>query len=772
MAADSTPRTGHQLGDFRLDEQLGRGAFKVVYAATNLNAAANGYPERVAICIPHYQDAEARQLLENEMHVLQTLSHRAIVEVYGLAEADNTFFLVMELVEGQPLNRLLAEHGPLSLEQAVDIARQVGEALDYAHDGLAIHRDIKPGNLMLRADGQAKILDFGLARLMAHSQHKASTRVGSVAYMAPEQFEGATGLNTDLWALGVTFFQLATNVLPFPARDEASLIHQILYEAPDLSPLEGRDFDPRLIRVLRKVLEKDPDKRYGRAAEFVADLQAVLRHAASLGHIEGNLEIHLRAHFPLIYLHTYEEDRALAALGRVRDVMAAERPLDLLVWSETRGLRNRDGQTVTRHNSRDPVAALQYAIESRQEAIYVFLDIHRHFTPVTVRLIRDCIWTVKRQRKSLVFIGPDLRLPDELRCDTTLLFFDLPDMTDLQGLADALAVETGQRVSGELRERLGRALLGLTRREAERTLRRGFLRQRGWTEACVAEVLAEKEQIVRKEGILEFRRPDVSFADVGGLERLKSWFTERRQAFSPEGRRFGLRLPRGAVLAGVPGCGKSLSAKALAADWQVPLLRLDLGRVYRSLLGQSEANLRRALHTAEQVSPCVLWIDELEKAFSGLGQVHDSGVTQRLFGTFLTWMEERQAPVFVVATANDIGRLPPEFTRKGRFDEVFFVDLPGPDERRSIFSVHLRRRKRSVAGFDLDALVQASEDYSGAEIEESIISGLYRAFDERMRPLATEDVRQGLRTMIPLARSRAEDLNRLRQWAAVNARGA
>ncbi len=772
MSTDSTPRTGQQLGDFRLDARLGRGAFKVVYAATNRNAAGNGYPERVAVCIPHYQDAEARQLLEHELHVLQTLSHGAIVEVYGLVEADSTFFLVMELVEGQPLNQRLAERGPLPLAEAVDLVRQVGEALDYAHDGLAIHRDIKPGNLMLRADGRAKILDFGLARLMAHSQHKASTRVGSVAYMAPEQFEGATGLNSDLWALGVTFFQLVTNVLPFPARDEAALVHQILYEAPDLSPVEGRDFDPRLVRVLRKVLEKDPEKRYVRAADFVADLQAVLRHAAALGHLEGDIEIHLRAHFPLLYVYTHEEDRALAALGRVRDVMAADRPLELLVWSETNGLRNRAGQLVGRQTGRDPVAALQAAIESRQEAIYVFLDMHRHFTPVTVRLIRDCVWTVKRQRKSLVFISPDLRLPEELRSDTTLILFDVPGMPDLQELGDALAAESGQSLDGELRERLARALLGLTQREAERALRRGFLRQRGWTDACVAEVLAEKEQIVRKEGILEFRRPDVSFADVGGLERLKAWFTERRQAFSPEGRRFGLRLPRGAVLAGVPGCGKSLSAKALAADWNVPLLRLDLGRVYRSLLGQSEANLRRALHTAEQVSPCVLWIDELEKAFSGLGQTNDSGVTQRLFGTFLTWMEERQSPVFVVATANDIGRLPPEFTRKGRFDEVFFVDLPGPAERRSIFAVHLRRRKRTAEGFDLEALVQASEQYSGAEIEESVISGLYRAFDDQMRPLTTDDVVRGLGEMIPLARSRADPLNAIRHWAAVNARPA
>jgi ATP-dependent 26S proteasome regulatory subunit len=648
----------------------------------------------------------------------------------------------------------------------------VGEALDYAHDGLAIHRDIKPGNLILRADDRVKILDFGLARLMSHSQYKASTRVGSVAYMAPEQFEGATGLNTDLWALGVTFFQLLTNVLPFPARDEAELVHQILYEVPELSPVEGAGFDPRLVRVLRKILEKDPEKRYLRAAEFIADLKAVLRHAASLGYVEGNLEIHLRAHFPLIYLHTYEEERALAALARVRDVMAGDRPLNLLVWSETRGLRNTQGQAITRQSSRDPVAALQHVIDSQQEGIYVFLDMHRHFTPVTVRLVRDCVWTVKRQRKSLVFVSPDLRLPEELRSDTTLIFFDPPDVSELQALVDAVATEIGQSVSGELRERLARAVLGLTHREADRALRRGVLRERGLTDRCATAVLAEKEQIVRKEGILEFRRPEVSFADVGGLERLKAWFTERRQAFSPEGRRFGLRLPRGAVLAGVPGCGKSLSAKALAADWQVPLLRLDLGRVYRSLLGQSEANLRRALHTAEQVSPCVLWIDELEKAFAGLGQVHDSGVTQRLFGTFLTWMEERQSPVFVVATANDIGRLPPEFTRKGRFDEVFFVDLPGTDERRSIFSVHLLRRQRAVDEFDLNTLAQASETYSGAEIEESVISGLYRAFDAGQRDLTTEDVRQGLAETIPLARSRADDVQTMRQWAAVNARQA
>ncbi len=454
MNADGSHRTGMQLGAFRLDERLGRGAFKVVYAATNLQPAANGYPARVAVCIPHYQDAEARKLLEHERNIVRTLRHPAIVEQYGLEEVDNLCLLVMELVDGQPLNQVLAERGPLPLEQAVEIVRQVGEALDYAHDGLAIHRDIKPGNLMLRPDGRVKVLDFGLARLMSHSQYKASTRVGSVAYMAPEQFEGATGLNTDLWALGVTFFQLLTNVLPFPARDEASLVHQLLYEPPDLDPIVGPGFDPRLVRVLRKILAKDPEKRYQRAAEFVSDLKAVVRHAASLGHLEGNLEIHLRAHFPLIYLHTHEEDRALAALGRVRDVMAADRPLDLLVWSETRGLQNRQGAAVTSPGNRDPVAALQHVIESRQEGIYVFLDMHRHFTPVTIRLVRDAFWAVRRQHQSLVFVSPELSIPAELHSDTTLIFFDLPDLTDLQALVDGLAGE-GSGSGGERGSRSG-----------------------------------------------------------------------------------------------------------------------------------------------------------------------------------------------------------------------------------------------------------------------------------------------------------------------------
>lgn len=289
---------------------------------------------------------------------------------------------------------------------------------------------------------------------------------------------------------------------------------------------------------------------------------------------------------------------------------------------------------------------------------------------------------------------------------------------------------------------------------------------------CARDVLAEKEQTVRKEGVLEFCRPGVSLTDVGGLVVLKRWFVRRRQAFEMGARRFGLRPPRGVVLVGVPGCGKSLSAKALAADWEVPLLRLDLGKVYGSLVGESEGRLRRALHTAEAVSPCVLWIDELEKAFSGLGQARDSGVARRLFGTFLTWLEDRQAPVFVTATANDIRRLPPEFTRKGRFDEVFFVGLPGERERAGIFDLHLAKRGRDPARFDLAALAGASAGYSGAEIEAAVVAGLYRAFSEDCRELTDADLKAVLGESPPLSQSRKADIAYLNEWARDNARAA
>lgn len=762
---------GDQLGPYRITAHLGRGAFKSVYRAENALAQENGHPAHVALCVSHAQDAEARQLLHKEYTVISILDHPGIPKVYALEESPECFFMVMELVEGDSLATLLEHNATLPLAEAVRLTRLVGEALDHAHDCFAFHRDIKPANIVLSPDGGVKLLDFGLSRLMAHSQYRAMTRVGSVSFMAPEQFEGAAGLNADIWSLAVTFYLLATGDYPFAADNEAQLIRQILYDPPSFARIEQMGYSQRLVGVLRKALTKDPEKRYRHAADFTADLEAILRHGQAASEIEGQIETLLRAHFPLIYLNTTEEDQALLSLSRIRANMAAGgRDLGLFVWSETRGLIDYLSRNASAQTSGDPLLALNHVVQSPHQGIYVFLDIHRHLSPPVIRLIRDAMSAVKRDNKTLIFLSPVISLPLELEADTTLLFYDLPDEEKLRSLIIALIEESGETPEAPLVETLARAVLGLTLTEAERVLRRGSLRVGGYRPECVTEVLGEKEQAVRKAGLLEFCRLSENFSQVGGLDKLKLWFAKRRQAFTGKGSLYGLPLPRGVVLVGLPGCGKSLSAKALAGEWGVPLLRLDMGRIYGSLLGASEANLRKALHIAESVSPCILWIDELEKAFGAVG--HDGGTASRVFGAFLNWLEERSTPVFVAATANGVTGLPPEFTRKGRFDETFFVGLPGEPERRTIFEVHLNRRGRDAASFDLDALATASAGFSGAEIQEAVISGLYQAFTDNARALDTSDILTAIQATVPLSRSREQELASLLAWADLNARPA
>lgn len=791
---------GSHIGGYVTEALLGRGGFKTVYRARNTQSAKNGFPERVALCVPHAQDAEARKLLENECRIAQSLEHPAFVKFYAVAETDGVLYAVMELVEGETVSETLKRRGALPLAEAVEVARQVAEALDYAHANLRFHRDIKPANLMLTpvpgtgdeaapptGDGSAdipvrpdagpeladknvrasaaprvRVLDFGLARLMAHSQYMATSRVGSVAYMAPEQFGGAAGMNADVWSLGVTFYQMITNTLPFTARDEASMVHHILYDPPDTEPLEGGGFDRRLVGVLRRVLEKDPEKRHRKAGDFVADLQAVLCHAGAVTPFEGEIEVLLRAHFPLVFIESHEEERVLASLERIREVLAVTQPTELYVWSETRGLVDRQRRVVAQTIG-DPVNALQGVIQSPEGGIFVFLDMHRHFTPVSTRLVRDAIWAVKRQRKSLVFVSPVLSLPPELEADATLVSYPPPEMERLREVVDAVGGE-GAALEGSLRETLARAVVGLSEREARRVLQRAALAQGALDAGCVREVVRQKQQAVRKAGVLEFVEPNVTFADVGGLANLKAWFRKRREAFTPAGMRFGLRSPRGAVLVGVPGCGKSLSAKALAADWQVPLLRLDFGRLRAALQGESERRLRLALQTAEVAAPCVLWIDELEKAFAGLGQALDSGVSQRMFGSFLEWLAEKRAPVFVVATANNVRQLPAEFTRKGRFDEIFFVNLPDDGELQAIWQIHLRRPRQLEGSVELRRLAEASSGYTGAEIAEAVVTAMYQAFDQGARPVTEADLATALRETVPLAQSHGELLAEMTAW--------
>jgi SpoVK/Ycf46/Vps4 family AAA+-type ATPase len=439
-------------------------------------------------------------------------------------------------------------------------------------------------------------------------------------------------------------------------------------------------------------------------------------------------------------------------------------------------LRDEGDQLVSADSLGDPTAALAHVIENPEDAIYLFYDVHRHLTPVTTRLVRDAARAVRMTRKSVLFLSPSLQVPEELQKEISLAVFHPPDRDELEPLVNRLAEELAEEgfpveLSRDDRLALARAATGLTLNEAGRALRKAVAQSGGLRSGCEKLVIEEKTQVIRKTGILEYYPASESFNNVGGLEGLKAWFKSRTPVFTGAAHYAGLPQPKGVLLVGVPGCGKSLSARALAGVWGVPLLRLDVGRIFGPHVGEAEANLRLAIQTAEAVSPCILWIDEVEKGFAGTRSDSGGGVAARVFGTFLSWLQDKKSPVFVVATANDISSLPPEFLRQGRFDEIFFVDLPGEKQREEIFRIHLARRGRAAENFDLRALIESSEGFSGAELEQAVIEGLFRAF-EADREIETGDITQAVKDTFPLSSSRAAEIAALRQWAGKNARAA
>lgn len=498
----------------------------------------------------------------------------------------------------------------------------------------------------------------------------------------------------------------------------------------------------------------------------------------------------LRARFPLLVVETPEEQRVLGEIRAVAtDAARVRTPRRIVTWSLTEGLVGDDGGPVA--DTTDPVRALDVALRAETPTVFVLRDLHpllgdgqRPAEPRVVRRLRDVAAAFRSGpvARTLLLVSPVTRIPVELEKDVAILDFALPSAAEIRhlltGLIDANTGSGRLRVDldAACRERLVSAALGLTLHEAENAFARAMVTDRVLDARDVETVLEEKRRAVRVSGMLQYLRADVGPDDVGGLENLKSWLARREGAWLPEAADYGVPPPRGVLITGIPGCGKSLTAKATAAAWGLPLLQLEMGRVFAGLVGSSEQNMRRALRTAEAVAPCVLWLDEVEKGFAGAAGSGDAGTASRVFGSFLTWMQEKSAPVFVIATANDIERLPAEFLRKGRFDEVFFVDLPTPAERAGIWAVHLRRRLRaapSAAGLTLegallDRLVQASEGYSGAEIEHAVVAGLFEAFAER-RAVTGEDLLLALAATIPLSVTQAEQVRRTRAWADLRA---
>lgn len=498
------------------------------------------------------------------------------------------------------------------------------------------------------------------------------------------------------------------------------------------------------------------------------------------------LEVLIRARYPLIYVVSWEEERVEQQIAEI----AKARNKKLFTWTVTQGIVKHGvaAPTGKSSNTADPVAALDAVLAQVEPAIYLFKDFHHYMKEAVgcarcnipiIRKLRDVAYQLRDSYKTIVVVSPLTMIAPELAKDVTLLEFALPSVPEFSALLDRITddLKDNPRIHIDLesegKERLLKAARGLTLKEAENVLAKTIVVDNKLDASDVSIVFSEKQQIIRKSGLLEYYESHEELENVAGLEHLKQWLVKRGLAFSDRASEFGLPAPRGVLLLGVQGCGKSLCAKAASSLWKLPLLRLDIGRMFGSLVGSSEENMRRAIQTAESVAPAILWVDEIEKAFGGAtgSGASDGGTSTRVFGTFLTWLSEKKTPVFVIATANDIRSLPPELLRKGRLDEIFFVDLPNEAERQEVFRIHLQRRHRDPKKFDLAELSRRSEGFSGAEIEEAIVSSLFDAFSSG-GDLDQATLIGSLAETFPLSKTMNEELSRLRTWAHGRARPA
>ncbi len=497
--------------------------------------------------------------------------------------------------------------------------------------------------------------------------------------------------------------------------------------------------------------------------------------------VQEELSILIQAQYPLIYLLTSEEERAEQAIATIAQSQVGPQgrsPRKLYIWTVTHGMvEYGHPRNNSHHNTVSPEAAIQWVVHQREPGIYVFKDLHPFIdSPPVTRSLRDAIASFKSSHKTIILMSPEAaqRIPVELEKEIVVVDYPLPSINELDEVLRQQLDPRDRRLTPEAREKLVKATLGLTRDEAEKVFRKAKVTAGRLTEAEVDIILSEKKQLIRRNGILEYMEVDETIDSVGGLEELKVWLRQRANAFSEKAREYGLPQPKGMLILGVPGCGKSLIAKTTSRLWGLPLLRLDMGRVYDgSMVGRSEANLRNALKTAESISPAILFIDEMDKAFAGGAGSSDSdgGTSSRIFGSFLTWMQEKKSPVFVLATANRVERLPGEFLRKGRFDEIFFVDLPNAEERKEIFRIHLTKRRREIDRFDLEQLANICDGFSGAEIEQAIIAAMYEAFAQG-REFTQLDIIAASRATQPLSKTMQEQVTALRDWARQRARPA
>lgn len=495
-----------------------------------------------------------------------------------------------------------------------------------------------------------------------------------------------------------------------------------------------------------------------------------------------------KARFPYVYIPTWEEERAVEFIESIAyDESLIKHTRKVYLWSQTKGFVESVGKKAV-NNTTEPINALDFVEKCNDDAIFIFKDLHIYFgahgRPASynvIRRMRDIITVLHEsvKRKNVVLISPELVIPHDMQKEISVFDFPLPNVDEVIEMLDKIITENNlddSTLEYEDKEKLAKAALGLTLQEAENAFSRAIVQNHGINKDAIKIIFDEKNQVIKKTGILEFVKSNLNLNDIGGLENLKSWLVKRNNSWLESAKKYNIPAPKGVLITGIPGCGKSLTAKAMSEIWQLPLLKLDMGKIFSGIVGSSEENMRRAIETAEAVAPSILWVDEIEKGLGGTERAGDSGTSIRILGTFLTWMQEKTEPVFVIATSNDISSLPPELLRKGRFDEIFFVDLPTESERAKIFEVHLNKR---VAGSEagknvnitdglLGRLSAMSEGFSGAEIEQVVISALYEAFFHK-RDLEVADLENAIKNTVPLSVTQKEQIKSLRDWANVRA---
>ncbi|MFV1987770.1 MAG: AAA family ATPase [Gemmatimonadota bacterium] len=480
-----------------------------------------------------------------------------------------------------------------------------------------------------------------------------------------------------------------------------------------------------------------------------------------------DLDLLLRSRYALILLETAEEDRAETLLLHLADRLG----IGMFVWTSSKGLKRSDKPTPI-YDTADPARALAHVESARFPALYVFRGLGEYLTDSALqqRLI-DASAPYREVSGAILLLGTGIALGEAHRPHAATVRLPPPDAEEYRALLMHIIRDLNSRgrveidqTPEETNQLLG-ALRGLTLLEAEKILTKAMVEDGRLSPDDIAIVVEAKRHVVEREGLLEYYPLEETMDEVADLVNLKGWLRKRQVIVSTPERaaEFGLEFPKGVLLLGVPGCGKSLCAKAVAMEWRLPLLKLDPSNLYNKFIGESEKNFKRAIATAERMAPVILWIDELEKAFAGAGD-SDGGVTQRILGTFLSWLQDRRGDVFVVATANDVSRLPAEFLRKGRFDEVFFVDLPDEATRREIFSIHLVKRSQDPDTFDLGALATRAAGFSGSEIEQAVVAALYTAFSEASS-LSTEAILDEVASTRPLSKMMNEKISALRAWA-------